>query len=670
VAIRHKFNSPVSDDGLPAGAVKPSNWNDEHAIEGALGALAELGAAADVVPYLDAAMQGQLARLTPVGRAIIGASVIAEVLNYLGGAPILSPTFGGVPTAPTAALGTNTDQIATMSALQNAINALIGGAPDALNTLSEFAAAINNDANLAATLTNALALRLRFDAAQSLSAPQLAQARANLALGAAALLDPGTTAGKLVQLDAAAKLPALDGSQLLGVVAAWAAITGKPTFGTASALDVGTTANKVVQLDSAAKLPAIDGSQLLNVGGVSSPANWTRTVITSASPSGTYTRKTNCKAIRVRQAGAGGGGGGSGTGGGAGGAGGDTTFGGMSALGGAGGGNIAGGAPGGGASGGDVNISGGFGGGSVNNSAGVAGGAGGNGAFGGGAGPTASGNPGNIGSANSGAGGSGAPVQPAACAGIAWCGCWLRLHLGIGDARLNGAGARMGECRLGGGAGRRRRRGVAASCRRDHRKPRRRPDPGACRAMTATPFATACAPRAASSLIANLGQPMFSKTLIDAIVAEAGKSGIEPAALLALVEVETSGAPFEQDGRTPTLLYERHVAWRQAAKISKRLQSAFAAAGLAIPKWSRSTQYKDQGTSAKRLALIARARAVNAEIANQSASWGVGQTMGFLYPELGFESACAMVEHMAGNLAGQIACMVQRVAQQAFDRAA
>lgn len=27
--------------------------------------------------------------------------------------------------------------------------------------------------------------------------------------------------------------------------------------------------------------------------------------------------------------------------------------------------------------------------------------------------------------------------RPASCAGIPWCGCWLRLHLGIRDARLN-----------------------------------------------------------------------------------------------------------------------------------------------------------------------------------------------------------------------------------------
>lgn len=39
------------------------------------------------------------------------------------------------------------------------------------------------------------------------------------------------------------------------------------SFGTAAALDVGTTANKVVQLTAAAKLPAVDGSLLTNIPG-------------------------------------------------------------------------------------------------------------------------------------------------------------------------------------------------------------------------------------------------------------------------------------------------------------------------------------------------------------------------------------------------------------------
>jgi hypothetical protein len=132
-------------------------------------------------------------------------------------------------------------------------------------------------------------------------------------LGTAAALDVGTTALKVVQLDASARLPAVDGSQLtnlpsapvtsvagktgavtltasdisglatvattgaysdlsgkptLATVAttgAYSDLSGKPTLGTAAALDVGTTALKVVQLDASAKLPAVDGSQLTNL---------------------------------------------------------------------------------------------------------------------------------------------------------------------------------------------------------------------------------------------------------------------------------------------------------------------------------------------------------------------------------------------------------------------
>lgn len=39
----------------------------------------------------------------------------------------------------------------------------------------------------------------------------------------------------------------------------------KPSLGTAAALDVGTTAHHVVQLDGSAKLPAVDGSQLTGI---------------------------------------------------------------------------------------------------------------------------------------------------------------------------------------------------------------------------------------------------------------------------------------------------------------------------------------------------------------------------------------------------------------------
>ena len=68
-----------------------------------------------------------------------------------------SPTFTGTPTAPTAAPGTNTTQIATAAFVQAAIEALAGGAPGALDTLNELAAALGDDPNFATTMINALA---------------------------------------------------------------------------------------------------------------------------------------------------------------------------------------------------------------------------------------------------------------------------------------------------------------------------------------------------------------------------------------------------------------------------------------------------------------------------------------------------------------------------------
>jgi hypothetical protein len=72
-------------------------------------------------------------------------------------APLASPALTGTPTAPTAAGGTNTTQIATTAFVQAATSALINSAPGALDTLDELAAALGDDANFAATMTTALA---------------------------------------------------------------------------------------------------------------------------------------------------------------------------------------------------------------------------------------------------------------------------------------------------------------------------------------------------------------------------------------------------------------------------------------------------------------------------------------------------------------------------------
>jgi microcystin-dependent protein len=76
-----------------------------------------------------------------------------------GAAPKVSPALTGIPTAPTAPAGTNTTQLATTAFVSTAVADVVGGAPAALNTLAELAAAVGNDANYATTNANALALK-------------------------------------------------------------------------------------------------------------------------------------------------------------------------------------------------------------------------------------------------------------------------------------------------------------------------------------------------------------------------------------------------------------------------------------------------------------------------------------------------------------------------------
>jgi hypothetical protein len=102
------------------------------------------------------------------GPGIEGVTATATELNYVDGvtsaiqtqlndkAPLASPALTGTPTAPTATAGTNTTQVATTEFVSTAVSNLIDSAPGALDTLNELAAAINDDASFASTVTTAL----------------------------------------------------------------------------------------------------------------------------------------------------------------------------------------------------------------------------------------------------------------------------------------------------------------------------------------------------------------------------------------------------------------------------------------------------------------------------------------------------------------------------------
>lgn len=163
---------------------------------------------------------------------------------------------------------------------------------------------------------------------------------------------------------------------------------------------------------------------------------------------------------------------------------------------------------------------------------------------------------------------------------------------------------------------------------------------------------------------------MFDKSVIAEITKIAHANKIEPPALLAVAEVESAGKPFEPaDGKTPFLLFERHIFYRELKKTQPGKLQAAIAAGLAIPKWDKATQYSDQGTSAARLRLVAKAKKIDEECAVRAASWGVGQTMGFLAEELGYQSAVDMLTQMIdGGIPAQVDCMVKEIVRKKLDK--
>ena len=74
-------------------------------------------------------------------------------------ANLASPALTGTPTAPTAAVTTNTTQVATTAFVRAEVAALVNSAGATLDTLGEIATALGNDANLSSTLTTSIGLK-------------------------------------------------------------------------------------------------------------------------------------------------------------------------------------------------------------------------------------------------------------------------------------------------------------------------------------------------------------------------------------------------------------------------------------------------------------------------------------------------------------------------------
>lgn len=136
---------------------------------------------------------GKPSSFTPAAHTHATSEVTGLDTALAAKAPLASPALTGTPTAPTAVTGTSSTQLATTAFVSAAVAAVINGSPGALDTLNELAAALGNDANFSATVTNALAGKLA-KASNLSDLADAAAARTNLGLGSMAVQNASTVA--------------------------------------------------------------------------------------------------------------------------------------------------------------------------------------------------------------------------------------------------------------------------------------------------------------------------------------------------------------------------------------------------------------------------------------------------------------------------------------------
>lgn len=144
--------------------------------------------------------------------------------------------------------------------------------------------------------------------------------------------------------------------------------------------------------------------------------------------------------------------------------------------------------------------------------------------------------------------------------------------------------------------------------------------------------------------------------LTEAVFLEAAQAlGCEPAAVKAVAEVESRGAPFDREGR-PTILYERHVFARCTRPVGRFNGSH--------PDISASRGYGrgGYGNSAMQWQRLAQAWALDADAALKAASWGMFQILGENHRACGHDTVAGFVRAMTVSQVEHLQAFVRFVA--------
>jgi hypothetical protein len=149
----------------------------------------------------------------------------------------------------------------------------------------------------------------------------------------------------------------------------------------------------------------------------------------------------------------------------------------------------------------------------------------------------------------------------------------------------------------------------------------------------------------------------MKKLTEDQIQSQAKALGIEVAALKAVIEVECKGSGFNADN-TPVILFERHV-MRQRLIANSQLKTVDEMS-IKRPDLCNKTAGGYGLYSAQHGRLNAAAQYHRAS-ALESASWGIGQVMGYHWAELGYKSLQAFINAMYKDEASQLEAMCRYI---------
>ena len=125
----------------------------------------------------------------------------------------------------------------------------------------------------------------------------------------------------------------------------------------------------------------------------------------------------------------------------------------------------------------------------------------------------------------------------------------------------------------------------------------------------------------------------------------------------AVLDVETAGGGFDSEGR-PKMLFEPHIFYK---RLSGTQLADAVRLGLAYKSWGSKPYPKN---SYDRLAA---AMAINKTEALNSASWWLGQIMGFNHAAAGYVSAEAMVNDFLDDEETHLAAMVKFITTNGLD---